>query len=488
MIKWYSLKTKLFFLVLLAIIISFILTLLLSYFDAHKEIDELFDAQMTQAAQTLLLLTENNIAINKNNAANTGNIEIAKIDTKTIKKLNSEVCHKYQSILYFQIWDNKQRLIAASENAPLDKLLTDQNGFSIIDDNEGHWRLYTQWNADKTLQVQIKENHIIRDTLISKILSKLFFPALLSLPFLAFFVWIFINKSLQTLDQIAYQVQQRNPKQLSSLEIVTAPKEIKPLIEAINNLFLRIAETISKEREFTAYAAHELRTPLAVLKTQIQVLKNNSSSNSSDEINQKNSDENSNCEILQIAKIEQGVNRSIHLVEQMLILSRLENHQGHIVNKKINLANTLTDVCAELADLIFADDFDFSVDINEQQKFIILGEEEWIKILLRNLIKNAMNYTPKSGKIMVNLELLKQRNNKFNLIIADSGIGIPNDKKSQVFERFYQLNNVSSKVNKGCGLGLAIVKNIADLHNFRIELNDAEIGGLEVKITGNLTI
>lgn len=472
-IKWYSLKIKVFILVLLAIFISFIFTLLLSYFDAHEEIDELFDAQMSQAAQTLLLFAETNPGIAKND-----NKQIAK---DALQKLKIEVYHKYQSALYFQIWNDKNQLILVSENAPIDKPLTDKESFSVLDDENGHWRLYTQWNAAKNLQVQIKENHTIRDSLIIKILSRLFFPALASLPFLAFFVWFFIKKATYILDQIAYQVQQRKATQLTPLEITIAPKEIKPLIEAINNLFLRVEATINKEREFTANAAHELRTPLAVLKTQIQILQNN--------INNAEQTE----KILQVSKIEQGINRSIHLVEQMLILSRLENHTDYIINKKINLENVITDVCAELADLIFADDFDFCLNISENQKFEVVGEEEWIKILLRNLLKNAMNYTPKGGKIIVNLEVAKSRNNKFDLTISDSGIGISDKEKLQVFNRFYQVNNcVSNEVNapkiKGCGLGLAIVKNIADLHNFNITLKDAEIGGLEVKISGNIVL
>lgn len=471
-IKWYSLKIKLFVLVLLAIFISFIFTLLLSYFDAHEEIDELFDAQMSQAAQTLLLFAETNPSFFENNTTK-------QVEKEALQKLKMEVYHKYQSALYFQIWNAKNQLILVSENAPIDKPLTNKNSFSILDDENGHWRLYTQWNAAKTLQVQIKENHTIRDNLIIKILSRLFFPALASLPFLAFFVWFFIKKATYILDHIAYQVQQRKPTQLTPLEITIAPKEIKPLIEAINNLFLRVEVAINKEREFTANAAHELRTPLAVLKTQIQVLQNN--------INNAESTE----KILQVNKIEQGINRSIHLVEQMLILSRLENNTNYIINKKINLENVITDVCAELADLIFSDDFDFYLNITENQKFEVIGEEEWIKILLRNLLKNAMNYTPKGGKIIVSLEISKVRNNKFDLTISDSGIGISNKEKLQVFNRFYQVNNiVSDEVNatkiKGCGLGLAIVKNIADLHNFNIELNDAEIGGLEVKISGNI--
>lgn len=474
-IKWYSLKLKLLALILLSMFVSFILSLIVSYFDAHQEIDELFDAQMSQAAQTLLVFAENNVDFyTKNNNSNA-----KKIDNNILKKLKIEVYHKYQSVLYFQIWNDKNQLILISENAPLDAPLTNIESFSTMNDDSGHWRLYTQWNSDKTLQVQIKENHIIRDNIINKILVELFYTLLSSLPFLALFIWLSVKTAFSTLNHIVTQVQQREPKQLTALEITTAPKEIKPLIEAINNLFLRVAATIIKEREFTANAAHELRTPLAVLKTQIQVLQNN--------INNVEQTE----KILQVNKIEQGINRSIHLVEQMLILSRLENNTDYIINKKINLENVVTDVCAELADLIFADDFDFCFTIEENKKFEILGEEEWIKILLRNLIKNAMNYTPKAGKIIVSLELVKHQNDKFNLTIADSGIGIPDKEKLQVFNRFYQVNNVVSNEMtttkmKGCGLGLAIVKYIADLHNFNIELKDAKIGGLEVKISGKL--
>ena len=110
-IKWYSLKIKVFILVLLAIFISFIFTLLLSYFDAHEEIDELFDAQMSQAAQTLLLFAETNPGIAKND-----NKQIAK---DALQKLKIEVYHKYQSALYFQIWNDKNQLILVSENAPI---------------------------------------------------------------------------------------------------------------------------------------------------------------------------------------------------------------------------------------------------------------------------------------------------------------------------------------------------------------------------------
>lgn len=435
---WFSLRRRLLALLLGVVTVAWLVMMLMSYVDAHHEVDELFDAQLAQTAQTLLALASH-------------------ADDDHVEDL-SDTAHKYQRSLRFQIWQSDGRLLLRSGTAP-EMPLTQADGFSEVEDANGHWRYFSQWNAEKNLQVQVGENHTIRDELIGHIAWRLLLPALFGLPLMGFGVWVATHRGLVSLDEIAQQIAGRDPQQLQAVMPNRAPTEIRTMLEALNGLFVRVEKTLENERRFTADAAHELRTPLAALQAQLHVA-----------MHARDENERA-CSFVQL---KTGLVRASHLVDQMLLLARLDPQSGLPDPKPVCLASIVETVCADLGSQILSQrlDFDFAAD----EGAMVTGHAPWLQVLARNLIDNAVRYTPVGGKLKV---LVAQVSEGVVLTVMDSGPGIPIAERQEVLKRFYRLHQGE---HPGSGLGLAIVQRIADLHRARVTLDETDGVGLKVVV------
>ncbi|MBS1158653.1 MAG: two-component sensor histidine kinase [Proteobacteria bacterium] len=435
---WFSLRYRLLGLLLGGVAAAWLATMVFSYIDTHHEVDELFDAQLAQAAQTLLALAGHD-------------------EGDDIEDLG-EAAHKYQRRLRFQIWRADGKLLMRSNNAP-ESPLSDEPGFTETRGQEGHWRHFSLWNGDHSLQVQVSENHHIRDELIGHIAWRLLAPALLGLPLIGLWVWLATRQGLASLDGVAQQIASRDPTQLHALSPRSAPEEIRPMLEALNDLFRRVETTLETERRFTADAAHELRTPLAALQTQLQVaIRARDNAERDQSLNQ----------------LQSGLTRATHLIGQLLELARLDPESGLPDPQTVNLGAIAEDVCAELGTLILDKNLDF--DFTAAPDCIVTGQGEWLRVLIRNLVDNAIRYTPSGGQIRVSI---KRENTGYRLSVSDSGPGIPAAEREAVLRRFHRLNHADQP---GSGLGLAIVTRIAELHGTRLELTDTSPSGLTASI------
>ncbi|UCV18053.1 ATP-binding protein [Ferribacterium limneticum] len=425
---WFSLRRRLLGLLLGGVSAAWLVTMVFSYIDAHHEVDELFDAQLTQAAQTLLALASHD-------------------EGDDIEDLG-EAAHKYQRRLRFQIWRADGTLLLRSKNAP-NFPLTVEPGFSETQNNpDGHWRHYSQWNEDHSLQVQVSENHHIRDELIGHIAWRLLVPALFGLPLIGLWVWLATRQGFASLDGIARQIASRDPQQLQPVHPAAAPEEIRTLLEALNGLFQRVEHTLEAERRFTADAAHELRTPLAALQAQLQVAQR-----------ARNNEERDRS----LNQLQSGLTRAAHLVDQMLHLARLDPESGLPDPQTVDLARLAEEVCADLGPQILAKNIEF--DLTATADCQVIGQAEWLRVLIRNLVDNAIRYTPEGGQVRVDLRRDKAA---LTFSVADSGPGIPVDQRESVLRRFHRLNQGSQP---GSGLGLAIVARIAELHGAALKLD-----------------
>lgn len=434
---WFSLRRRLLGLLLGGVAACWLLMLVLSYVDAHHEVDELFDAQLAQAGQALLALA----------GRNAGPVEEI-----------GGAAHKYQPRLRFQIWDASGSLLLRSANAP-DTPLTGSDGFSETSGDDGHWRYFSQWSADRRLQVQVAEDHRVRDDLIGHIARRLLQPALFGLPLLGLWVWVGTRRGLSALDEVAAQIAARSPQQSQPLLPATAPEEIRPMLEALNGLLARVDRALENERRFTADAAHELRTPLAALQAQLQVA-----------LRAGGTDERE----VALAKLQAGLARAAHLVDQMLQLVRLDPESGMAEAEEIDLGELAAMVCAELGAGILARELDF--ELLAEPGVTVRGRPDWLRVLIRNLVDNAVRYTPAGGRLQVTVG----GQGKAALAVADSGPGIPAAERANVLRRFQRLGRSEQP---GSGLGLSIVLRIAELHGARLELADAEFGGLLATVT-----
>ena len=437
---WFSLRRRLLGLLLGGVAVAWLVTMVFSYIDAHHEVDELFDAQLAQSAQTLLVLASHD-------------------EGEDIEDLG-EASHKYQRRLRFQIWRADGTLLMRSKNAP--KMpLTVESGFSETQTgNDGHWRHFSQWNEDRSLQVQVSENHHVRDELIGHIAWRLLVPALFGLPLIGLWVWLATRRGFAALDGIARQIASRDPQQLQPVHPAAAPEEIRTLLESLNGLFQRVEHTLDAERRFTADAAHELRTPLAALQAQLQVAQR---ARDDDERNRS------------LSQLQSGLSRAAHLVDQMLHLARLDPESGLPDPQPVDLAELAEAVCADLGPQILARSLEF--DLEADPGCIVTGQAEWLRVLIRNLVDNAIRYTPEHGRVRIGLAKNSQR---IELSVNDSGPGIPAEEREAVLRRFHRLDPGGQP---GSGLGLAIVARIAELHGARLELGESSMtNGLAVAV------
>ena len=437
---WFSLRKRLLALLLGGVTVAWLGTLVFSYLDAHHEVDELFDAQLAQVAQTLLALASNE-------------------EGEHIEDLG-EAGHKYQRQLRFQLWSADGQLLLRSQNSP-ESPLTGVSGFSETQEaGDGHWRHYSQWNSERNLQIQVSENHGIRDELIGQIAWRLLFPALLGLPLIGFWVWLATRHGLSSLAGIADDLAQRDPQQLQAITPAAAPVEIRPMLDALNRLLHRVEHALDNERRFTADAAHELRTPLAALLAQLQVA-------------QRARDPQEREQSLD--QLQTGLHRAAHLVDQMLQLARLDPENGLPDAAPASLTALAEDVCAELGNEILARNIDFELKADSAGQ--IRGKAEWLRVLVRNLVDNALRYTPQGGAIRITI---RESVDEVTLEIADNGPGIPADQRAAVCQRFHRLDQTGQP---GSGLGLAIVARIVELHGANLLLNDSPFGrGLSVRL------
>ena len=437
---WFSLRRRLLGLLLGGVAAAWLVTMVLSAIDAHHEVDELFDAQLAQAAQTLLTLASHS-------------------EDDDLQQDLGDAAHKYQRRLRFQLWQADGKLLMRSNNAP-ETPLTAASGFSETRDEQGHWRHFSQWNGERSVQVQVSENHDIRDELIGHIAWRLLLPALFGLPLIGLWVWLAIRHGFASLDGVAHQIASRAPQQLQPVTPAAAPEEIRPLLDALNGLFQRVEHTLEAERRFTADAAHELRTPLAALQAQLQVAQR-----------ARDSDERDRS----LQQLQRGLTRAAHLVDQMLHLARLDPESGLPDPQPVDLSVLVTAVCADLGPAILSKDIDF--DLAAAPDCAVTGQAEWLRVLIRNLVDNAVRYTPEGGRVRV---AIARDDGGVELSVSDSGPGIPADQRESVLRRFHRLDPGSAP---GSGLGLAIVARIAELHGASLRLQQAQtLPGLRVAV------
>ncbi len=440
-----SIRGRLLLLILGLFMLIWLIMMTFAYFITRHEIEEVFDAQLGQAMHVLHDLVAHEITEHELN-----NIQLDIPDTFQF--------HPYEKKLAFQVWDG-DALILASGSAPSHPM-TSTEGFSdnVLDGQK--WRLLMNSDAQESVRLIVGERYDIRNELISEILLHVSWPMLLSLPFLAFLITMGINRGLAPLRTVTDHVSHRSPHQLAPIAMDDVPLEIQPLVTSLNQLLTRLEDAFESERRFTANAAHELRTPLAALKAQAQVA--------------MKADDNGNRNRA-LEQIVRGVDRSTHLVEQLLTLARLDPDSASSTLQSVDLNNIVESVCSELAPVAVSKRIE--LEYSAQAAGNVMGLPTALSILARNLIDNAIRYTQEGGRIFVSIH---KENSNLVLLVADNGPGIPQHERLNVTERFYRIvgNNET-----GSGLGLSIVKRIAELHNAVMDIGQPESGtGTHIKV------
>lgn len=367
--------------------------------------------------------------------------------------------HEYESSIAFQVWKGDQ-LVARSVFAP-EKRIQEAAGFTFHTFNNQLFRLFSM-HGDSEVSVNVIQSLDVRDELTGNIVRSIIQPLFIALPVLMLLLWFLIGAALRPLKKVAKEVEVRHPEDLSPLESKHIPAEISVLISSLNDLFARLRAAFEREQRFTDDAAHELRTPMAAIKTQAQVA-----------LRSRDAEQ----QAMALKQIDSGVDRAAHLIEQLLTMARVAPEKSEKNFIDVDLCQAVTQVVADLAPCAGKKHIDLGMEYCSVA--IMTGIEPALMTLARNVIENAVNYTRQGGK--VDVSVLKQDEDVV-LLVCDNGPGIDPQQRERVFERFYRDVNHSSTV-QGSGLGLSIVKRIADIHHAQIVLDEPDEGdGLIFKV------
>ncbi|MCW8397725.1 ATP-binding protein [Legionella sp. PATHC038] len=448
---------------LLAITITTTLTAIGNYYLDQKDIQDHLDSLMAVSALSYQALLGDDLHERPLSKIQEALETIPqKIDTYYQKRfLNEEPPENYLDKFNFQVWTNGGKLLLHSSSAPKIPLTSEVDGFSDKKISKQDWRVFTTYNDKAGIRTVLAERYDTRNELGHRIAQDDLYIMLLTFPLSGLLIWIIIGRGLDSLDKVAEEVANRAPSHLEPVDLHEVPEEIKPVIDELNKLFFRLKEGFEREKRFAADAAHELRTPLAALKTQAQVALH---SNDVEEKNQA------------LQKLIASVNRSTHIVQQLLTMSRLVPEAAHMEEKdEVNLSRLTREILAMLAPAAVEKQIDLEFE-SDAENLIIYGNSTALGILIRNLVDNAIRYCNEHGRIIVRLAKLK---NEIMLEVSDNGPGILSELQSRVFERFFR---VLGNKSPGSGLGLAIVQQIAELHGGRLMLDTPKEGtGLIVR-------
>lgn len=442
--SWSVRSTMLAILLLLTIGVWCVSTVIL-YSEARQESQKLFDQSLEETAHLLLVLADHEIE------------ERGVTPSHEPMEGHDVADGRY---LLFQVWDANGVLRYKNKGAP-DQPFTGSGaaGFGNLTRAGETWRTYSAWNASHRLQIQVGEPGTHRNAISDRFAYKLLLFALMILPVMGTGIWWTVSRVLRPLLASAQEVACRTPDDLRQVKTGGAPVELQPLLLAINHLFEQVRNTFEREKRFTADAAHELRTPLAAIKTNLQVLQGARSEAERNEF---------------IAALDASVDRSTRLVGQLMTLSRLDPQQQSAKLVPVDLAALLTSQLPELKQQAEQREIAFSADI---EPVCCMLDRDSFMIAFRNLVDNAFRYTPHFGTVRLSCRV---DGSHACVGLANSGPGIPADMREQVFDRFVRLPGSGMP---GSGLGLSIVKNIVAAHGASIALKDGLDGrGLLLEI------
>jgi two-component system sensor histidine kinase QseC len=365
--------------------------------------------------------------------------------------------------LAFQIWQNTALQIR-SENSPNTAIGGFIPGFAEHNFAGQRWRTYSQEFKPSQRWIIVAQPLSRRFELAEEVILAAVTPLIISIPLLALVIFWIISHGLRPLTTLSIALRAKKADDLQPITLHNVPSELAPVLDTLNQLFERLDGAFSREKRFASDAAHELRTPLSVLKINAHNLALELASKQHHSAN--------------MAYLNQGVERMSHVVDQILILHRTNPEQYQASFTELDLSALCRTVISSIYPQI----------ASKQQEIELVGQVETLQgdefalsILLQNLLSNASKYSPEQSHIRLSLS---QDPRQTTIVVEDSGPGIAESEYSRVFERFYRIGGDQHNSNViGCGLGLAITRHIADLHQASVSLEKSKaLGGLSVTV------
>lgn len=362
------------------------------------------------------------------------------------------------SELVYQIWRDGT-LITDSPNQPDEPLTIGADGFSEQNFDGRRWRVYKQTLTDGTTVI-VGQPLQSRVGLTDALTVSVIMPFIYAVPILALIVFMSVSLGLKPLKLLSQKLSHRKGKDLSPVTLPQVPNEMQPVMDTLNTMFLRLNEAFEREQQFASNAAHELRTPLSVMK-----------------INLHNLAKERHDDAGKLQAIQQDTDRMIHVVNQILLLSRTSPEMFHLQLSKVDAFVVAQNVIADIYSKIDSKHQDISL---EGDSAFLMSTEFTLYTMLQNLIANASAYSPEGAAIQVTV---LNKNEQVCVMVEDSGPGIAPQERPRVLQRFYRDQKDEKYKSTGSGLGLAIVGQIITLHHGTIALGDSALGGLKVAVS-----
>ncbi|MGX9460559.1 sensor histidine kinase [Shewanella sp. A14] len=459
----FSLRLLLSLIMLVGIVLTVTFSSILSTRDAIHEVEELFDAQMVQTAKMLEQfyvdqLTEDQLAQLISQPI-LFHVDDSKIETFAEQANPSTLSYEHK--LSFQLLSSSGQILAYSDSSGEQKLTTFTPGYDTRSINNELWHVYSFFSEPHQVWIITAQRDDVRQELVSLIISNNWRAPLIITPIMMFFMLVLTYYLFKPVKLLERHLDKRPAQDLSPINF-TLPTELASTQKALNSYLLRISETMIRERRFSADAAHELKTPLAIIKLHSDGLSDVLSSQSPD-VKQ--------ATLPYIEAIGEGVNRISHTVEQLLLLSRVDAIEA--LNKTdCKLQNIIENVINQLVHIIA----DYEWYIVVPKDMIINVDPFYIELVLKNIIENACKYSPTESLISIKVTQDEQQT---MICVADQGCGMSDEEIALAKNRFYR---VDENTSQGAGLGLSICQHIISLHHGELTFSRVQPHGLDVCI------
>lgn len=431
----YSLRARLLVFLLASIFVAALIQGVVAYRSTLQQTDAIFDAQLQRTAASLSL--GDGLLSSTPAPGSPGAVPV--------------------NDLIIQIWTaDGSRLF----KSPSGKLLPDPVvlGFSDVKAGTSTYRVYAQ--ATPFQVTQVAQDTALRSATARALTLRTVGPIAAAAPLLMLVVWLVVSLSLRPVQKTRAELAARQPDDLSPIDETALPDEIRPLVHELNLLLERTRQAFALQKQFVGDAAHELRSPLAALRLQLQALQRSADAQARE---------------VAAGRLSAGIDRATRLIEQLLSMARHEAAAGLSPVQGIDLAQALRVAVSDV--LAPANAKAVEIGMDGANEAWIRGDADALALLARNLLDNAVKYAPPGGRVDIHLSAGPDA---VTLLVDDSGPGIPVSERERVFDRFYR---AGAHETIGSGLGLAIVKAAAQRHGAAVTLEDApQLGGLRVRV------
>lgn len=402
----------------------------IAYWSAKAQINEIYDSELITGTQLLHTLANEEIeeyAEHKTTGSPTW-------PPTVLLEEDIESFNTYGQWRMFRIWHGS-KLIARSANGPAQMATPRVAGFFDLADGDTVWRLYLLQARDAGLLIAVGEETTQRDAVVQKFALSLIVPLLLLVPAGAGLIWLTLLDGLGALRQLAAALRAKSGRNLSPLDPAQWPRDLGEMLTAMNGLLHRLDQSFRQTQRFTDHAAHELRTPLAGLKLNAQLI-----------ATEKDPEEQRAI----ARRLRAGAEHASTLVEQLLMLAQLDS--GTFETSPNDVIATAKSVLEAFAPAAAANDVKLA--LTEGPAVMVRADAVLLKVVLSNLVDNAIKHSPRGSEVAIDVAREPIIAGTVRVSVMDQGPGIPNEERQRVFERFYRLD---SGGQRGVGLGLAIV-------------------------------